>query len=79
MRAVQITTLDGPGAVEISDVPEPSPEHMLSPGAGVVVDVACAGVSFPEVLQTRGLYQFKPELPFVPGAEVAGTVSANKP
>jgi NADPH2:quinone reductase len=36
--------------------------------------VQAAGVSFPELLQTRGQYQFKPELPFVPGSEVAGTV-----
>jgi NADPH2:quinone reductase len=47
---------------------------MLTPGAGVVVDAYSAGVSFPEVLQTRGLYQFKPPLPFVPGAEVGGVV-----
>ena len=47
---------------------------MLSPGSGVLVDVEAAGVSFPEVLQTRGEYQFKPDLPFVPGSEVAGTV-----
>jgi NADPH2:quinone reductase len=47
---------------------------MLTPGEGVLIDVAAAGVSFPEVLQTRGLYQLKPDLPFVPGAEVAGTV-----
>jgi NADPH2:quinone reductase len=40
----------------------------------VVVDVECAGVSFPEVLQTRGEYQFAPPLPFVPGGEVAGVV-----
>ena len=33
-----------------------------------------AGVAFPEVLQTRGLYQIKPDLPFVPGSEVAGVV-----
>src|SRR5262249_30311263 len=33
-----------------------------------------AGVSFPEVLQTRGLYQFRPPLPFVPGSEVGGVV-----
>jgi NADPH2:quinone reductase len=39
-----------------------------------VVDVKAAGVSFPEVLQTRGEYQFKPPLPFVPGSEVAGVV-----
>ncbi len=47
---------------------------MLTPGSGVVVDVHAAGVSFPEVLQTRGEYQFKPPLPFVPGSEVAGVV-----
>jgi len=74
MRAVQITELAGPDAVAIADVPEPPAEHMLSPGQGVVVDVSVAAVSFPEVLQTRGLYQIKPPLPFVPGAEVAGTV-----
>src|SRR3954464_4374623 len=47
---------------------------MLTPGSGVVVDVRAAGVSFPEVLQTRGEYQLKPDLPFVPGSEVAGIV-----
>jgi NADPH2:quinone reductase len=47
---------------------------MLTPGRGVVIDVRAAGVSFPEVLQTRGEYQLKPPLPFVPGSEVAGIV-----
>lgn len=47
---------------------------MLTPGSGVVVEVHAAGVSFPEVLQTRGEYQVKPDLPFVPGSEVAGIV-----
>ena len=69
MRAAQITTLDGPTAVEVTEVPEPD-----GSGGGVVIDVAAAGVAFPELLQTRGLYQVKPDLPFVPGAEVAGTV-----
>ena len=40
----------------------------------MVVDVHAAGVSFPEVLQTRGEYQLKPPLPFVPGSEVGGVV-----
>src|SRR5438309_8174692 len=47
---------------------------MLTPGSGVLVDVYAAGVSFPELLQSRGQYQLKPELPFVPGSEVAGVV-----
>src|SRR3954464_3373287 len=73
MRAVQITELSGPDtALELVDVPEPEPSLMLTPGSGVLVDVHSAGVSFPEVLQTRGQYQVKPDLPFVPGSEVGG-------
>jgi NADPH:quinone reductase len=75
MRAVQIVDLTGPeSALAEADVPEPEASHMLTPGSGVVVDVHAAGVSFPEVLQTRGQYQVKPPLPFVPGSEVAGVV-----
>src|ERR671924_1701266 len=75
MRAIQIAELSGPdGALREVDLPEPEPSHPMSPGSGVLVDVHAAGVSFPEVLQTRGEYQLKPPLPFVPGSEVAGTV-----
>ena len=74
MRAIQIVSLDGPEALVVADVPEPEPSHMMTPGRGVLVDVHAAGVSFPEVLQTRGQYQFKPDLPFIPGSEVGGVV-----
>src|SRR3954453_23753745 len=75
MRAIQIVDLSGPdGALKLVDLPDPEPSHMLTPGSGVLVDVRAAGVSFPEVLQTRGEYQLKPDLPFVPGSEVAGIV-----
>jgi NADPH2:quinone reductase len=75
MRAIQIIELSGPdGALREVDLPAPEPSHMLTPGSGVVVEVHAAGVSFPEVLQTRGEYQVKPDLPFVPGSEVAGIV-----
>lgn len=69
MRAIQITRLDGPEAMELLDVPEPTPS-----GDDVLIEVHAAGVSFPDVLQTRGLYQLKPDLPFTPGSEVAGIV-----
>ncbi len=72
---MQIKELSGPAsALEPAELPEPEASHMLTPGQGVVVDVRAAGVSFPEVLQTRGEYQLKPPLPFVPGSEVAGVV-----
>jgi NADPH2:quinone reductase len=72
---MQITELSGPAtALTLADLPEPEAEHFLSPGSGVIVDVHAAGVSFPELLQTRGEYQVKPPLPFVPGSEVGGVV-----
>ena len=75
MRAVQIVEESGPeGALALAELPEPEAVHPLSPGAGVLVEVHAAGVSFPELLQTRGEYQLKPPLPFVPGSEVAGVV-----
>jgi NADPH2:quinone reductase len=80
MRAMQITELTGPTtALSLADLPEPEASHMLTPGSGVVVDVHAAGVSFPELLQSRGEYQVKPPLPFVPGAEVGGVVREAPP
>ena len=70
MRAVHISTLDGPEAIELVDLPDPSAEGL------VTIAVKAAGVAFPELLQTRGLYQMKPDLPFVPGAEVSGIVES---
>lgn len=69
VRAVRVVRLDGPSAVEVGEVPEPDagPDQVL-------VDVRAAGVNFPDVLQSKGLYQIKPELPFVLGSEAAGVV-----
>lgn len=75
MRAIQISELTGPAGLRAVDVPEPGPAHPLAPdGRVVTIDVKAAGVSFPEVLQSQGRYQLQPELPFVPGSEVAGVV-----
>src|SRR5256885_10383253 len=74
MRAMQVSELSGPEALTPVDLPDPEPTHFLTPGQGVLIDVRAAAVSFPDVLQSRGLYQFKPDLPFVPGAEIAGVV-----
>jgi NADPH2:quinone reductase len=75
MRAIQIVNESGPdGALALVELPEPEASHMLTPGSGVIVDVHVAGVSFPELLQSRGQYQMKPPLPYVPGSEVGGVV-----
>ena len=68
MRAIQIASLDGPQAAELVELDEPTDDD------AVIIDVHAAGVAFPDALQSRGLYQYKAELPFVPGAEIAGVV-----
>jgi NADPH2:quinone reductase len=68
MRAIRVTELSGPDAVQLVEVDEPAAD------GGIVVDVHAAGVAFPDALLTRGLYQYKPELPFTLGAEIAGVV-----
>jgi len=72
MRAAVITALTGPDAVEVQARPEPVPESHQ-----VLIDVEYAGVTFPDVLQTRGLYQRRPDVPFIPGWEVSGVVRAD--
>ena len=68
MRAIQIARLDGPSAAKLTEISEPNSTD------AVVIEVHAAGVAFPDALQSRGRYQHKPELPYVPGAELAGVV-----
>lgn len=71
MRAVLCKQFGPVEDLVVEEVPDPTP----GPGQ-VVVDVAGCGVNFPDVLIVQDKYQFKPELPFSPGGEIAGTVSA---
>ena len=66
MFAHRIAAFTGPDDVVWTEVPEPS--------GGVVVDVAAAGVSFADLLQTRGAYQMRVALPYTPGMDAAGVV-----
>tara|TARA_E500000331_G_scaffold90209_1_gene86090 strand:- start:13494 stop:14492 length:999 start_codon:yes stop_codon:yes gene_type:complete len=71
MKVLQCTELGGPEKLKVNDVPEPKAiqDH-------VVIDNKAASVNFPDVLMIQGLYQFQPELPFCPGGESSGIVSA---
>lgn len=71
MRAIR-TNLSpkGPDGVELVEVAAPEPsEHMLT------IDVHAGGVSFPDLLLSKGEYQLKPDPPFTMGSEGAGTVA----
>ncbi|GAA3921684.1 NADPH:quinone oxidoreductase family protein [Microbacterium invictum] len=72
MRAWHVTAHGEPREVlELVDVDDPA----AGPGE-VLVRVAAVAANFPDVLLSRGLYQVKPDLPFVPGVEFAGTIVA---
>ncbi|HWK29569.1 MAG TPA: NADPH:quinone oxidoreductase family protein [Solirubrobacter sp.] len=71
MRAFQLTDHGGPDALRLVELPEPAPSDR-----DVLVDVQAIGVNFPDLLTTQGLHQHRPELPFVPGCEIAGVVRA---
>ena len=71
MRALICKQYSGYQDLEVGELPDPSP------GKGeVLIRVEAAGLNFPDLLIVEGKYQFRPELPFVPGGECAGTVSA---
>src|SRR3954464_8896500 len=74
MRAAQVTTLGGPASVEVRDVPEPTADGPFGPQ--VLVDVHAVGVSFPDLLLSKGEYQLKPELPFTLGVDFPGVERA---
>src|SRR5204862_4003438 len=70
MRALRVERLAaGYGGCVLRDIETPRP----GPG-GVLVRVRAAAVNFPDLLQTRGEYQHKPDLPFTLGQEAAGEV-----
>ena len=72
MRAVRVNSLEGPAAVTVEDIPEP--EAVGPFGPQVLVDVKAVGISFPDLLLSKGEYQVKPDLPFTLGVDFAGTV-----
>lgn len=71
MRALVCSELGPAERLSIETLPDPEP----GPGE-VLIDVRAAGLNFPDTLIIEGKYQFRPDLPFVPGGEGAGVVAA---
>lgn len=74
MKAALCKSLDGPNGLVIETLAEPVPRD-----GQAIVRVAAVGLNFADTLITRGKYQFKPDLPFSPGAEIAGVVESVGP
>ena len=69
MRSVQVVSAEGPSGVRVTDAPEP-----VRGDGEVLVEVHALGVSWPDLLLSRGEYQLKPETPFQLGVDFAGVV-----
>ncbi len=69
MRALICDNFSGLEALRVGELPEPE----TTPGS-VLLRVEAAAVNFADLLMVSGRYQLKPDLPFAPGFEVAGTV-----
>lgn len=71
MKAILCTRLGTARDLELAEIPDP-----VAGSGEVVVRIAAAGLNFFDTLLIAGRYQFKPELPFSPAAEFAGTVES---
>lgn len=71
MKTLRCHAYGPPESLVLEELPSPEP------GKGQVrIRVKACGVNFPDTLIIQGLYQFKPDLPFSPGSEIAGIVDA---
>lgn len=70
MKAMICEQLGGPEKLVLGELPNPK----ILPGH-IRVKIAACGINFPDTLVIEGKYQFKPELPFAPGAEVSGVIT----
>ena len=74
MRALVCREFGPPSGLEVKELPDPRPGERE-----VLVRVEAAGLNYPDALVVQGKYQVRPPLPFVPGMELAGVVSAVGP
>lgn len=74
MRGLLLADKSGPAAAALADIDEPTGSHPWADGERLLVEVKAAAVAFPDLLQSRGLYQHGAEAPYVIGGEYAGVV-----
>jgi NADPH2:quinone reductase len=73
MKAIVLRETGGPERLKLVEMPDPEPRD-----GEVVLQVRAAGVNFADVLIRRGRYPQAPELPTVPGSEVAGEANGRR-
>lgn len=71
MQAILCETLGAPELLQLREIDRPTPKPNE-----LCIRVHACSINFPDTLIIQGKYQFKPELPFSPGSDIAGVVSA---
>jgi NADPH:quinone reductase len=71
MKAVQLQKFGGPEVLEIVEIDRPVPT-----GREVLIEIKAIGVNYADTARREGQYVVKTPLPFIPGAEIAGVVTA---
>jgi NADPH2:quinone reductase len=74
VKAWVVRQLGGPESLRFEEVAPGEPAEGM-----VRINVRAAAINFPDALMVAGLYQVKPDLPFVPGVEVSGEVLSAPP
>lgn len=74
MKAWVVRELGGPETMRFEDVEASEPSDGM-----VRIEVRASAINFYDALMIAGLYQVKPELPFVPGGEISGVVQSAPP
>ena len=69
MRAIICKELGPATSLKLDEIVDPSPDS-----GEALIEVHAAGLNFPDTLAISGKYQIRPELPFIPGGEVAGII-----
>jgi len=69
MKALLCKTFGTPDTLVFEDLPSPKTEK-----GQVKIQIKACGINFPDSLIIQGKYQFKPELPFSPGSDIAGVI-----
>lgn len=73
MKALICDSFQGIEGLRVGDLPEP----VLEPGSALI-RVEAASVGFADILMVAGQYQMRPETPFAPGFEIAGTIEETR-
>ena len=71
MKAIRAHQFGGPEVLQLDEIDDPVPQS-----DEVIVDMRAAGVNPADTYMREGVYAIKPDLPYIPGGDAGGVISA---